>query len=77
MYKRQSRKGGGGNTSDYHPIVLMNRTNDTAPFNPSNNHLYFYPLVLSTLRDSVGTIRSIAGSLGEIVVEHVHTESVF
>ena len=63
----RSREGGGGNTSDYHPIVLMNRTNDTAPFNPSNNHLYCYPLVLSTLRCSVGVMHSNTGTLGEIV----------
>ena len=63
--------------SKYNPTVLMNRTNDIAPFNSSNKHLYCYPLDIFTLRYSVGTIRSIAGSLGEIVVEHVHTESVF
>ena len=45
----------------------MNRTNDTAPFNPPNNHLYCYPLVLSTLRYSVGVMHSNAGTLGEIV----------
>ena len=54
-------------TSDCYPIVLMNRTNDTAPFNPSNNHLYCYPLVLSTFRYSVGVMHSNAGTLGEIV----------
>ena len=63
----RSREGGGGDTSDYHPIVLMNRTNDIAPFNPSNNHLYCYPLVLSTLRYSVGVMHSNAETLGEIV----------
>ena len=41
---------------------------------PQNNHLYDYPLVLSTLRYSVGVMHSNAGTLGEIVVEHVHTE---
>ena len=51
----------------YHPTVLMNRSNDTAPFNPSNNHLYCYPLVLSTLRYSVGMMHSNCGTLGEIV----------
>ena len=45
----------------------MNRTNDTAPFDPSNNHLYCYPLVLCTLRYSVGVMHSNAGTLGEIV----------
>ena len=59
--------------SDYHPIVLMNRTNDIAPFNPSNNDLYCYPLVLSTLRYSVGVMHSNAGTLGGLSVEHVHT----
>ena len=58
---------GGGNTSDYHPTVLMNRTNNAAPFNSSNNHLYCYPLVLSTLRYSVGMMHSNAETLGEIV----------
>ena len=58
------------------PTVLMNRTNDTAPFNPSNNHLLCNPLVLFTLRYSVGIIHSNVGTVSEIVVEHVHTESV-
>ena len=49
------------------PIVLMNRTNDTAPFNPSNNYLYCYPLVLSTLRYSVDVMHSNAETIGEIV----------
>ena len=61
--------------SDYHPIVLMNRTNDIAPFNPSNNDLYCYPLVLSTLRYSVGVMHSNAGTLGEIIDRTcTHTE---
>ena len=34
---------------------------------PQNNHLYDYPLVLSTLRYSVGMMHSNAGTLGEIV----------
>ena len=34
---------------------------------PQNNHLYDYPLVLSTLRYSVGVMHSNAGTLGEIV----------
>ena len=45
----------------------MNRTNDTAPFNPSNNHLYCYPLVLSILIYSVDVMHSNAGTLGETV----------
>ena len=45
----------------------MNQTTDTAPFNPSNNHLYCYPLFLSTLRYSDGVMYSNAGTLGEIV----------
>ena len=49
------------------PPFLMNRSNDTDPFNPSNNHLYCYPLVLSTLRYSVGVMHSNAATLGEIV----------
>ena len=49
------------------PPFLMNRSNDTAPFNPSDSHLYCYPLVLSTLRYSVGMIHSNAGTLGGIV----------
>ena len=68
----RSREGGGGNTSDYHPIVLMNQTNDPAPFNPSNNHLYCYSLVLSTFRYSVGVMHSNAGILGEIVGRKTH-----
>ena len=56
------------------PSVLMNRSNDTAPFNPSDNHLYCYLLVLSTLRYIVGMMHSNAATQGEIVVEHVHTE---
>ena len=63
----RSRGAGGGSTGDYHPTVLMNRSNDTAPFNPSNNHLYYYPSVLFTLRYSVGMMHSNAGTLGEIV----------
>ena len=59
--------GVGGNTSDYHPTILMNGTNDTAPYNPTNNRLYCYPLVLSTLRYSIGVKHSNAGTLGEIV----------
>ena len=49
------------------PPFLMNRSNDTAPFNPSDSHLYCYPLFLSTLRYSVGMIHSNAGTLGGIV----------
>ena len=45
----------------------MNRTNDTAPFDPSNNHLYCYPLFLSTVRYKVGVMHSNAATLGEIV----------
>ena len=63
----RSRGAGGGSTGDYHPTVLMNRSNDTAVFNPSNNDLYRYPLVLSTLRYSVGMMHSDAGTLREIV----------
>ena len=55
------------------PMVLMNQTHDAAPFNPSNNNFYCYPLVLFTLRYFVGMIYSNAGTLGEIVIEHVHT----
>ena len=47
--------------------VLMTPTNDAAPFNPSNNHLYCYPLVLSTLRYSICVMHSDARTLGEIV----------
>ena len=36
--------------SKYNPTVLMNRMNDEAPFNPSKNHLYCYPLVFFTLK---------------------------
>ena len=54
----------------------MNRTNDTAPFNPSNYHLYCYPLVLSTLRYSVGVMHSNNGTLGEIV-GRTHTHRAF
>ena len=63
----QSRGGGGGKTSDYHPAVLMNQTNDAAPFNPSKTHLHCYSLVLFTLRYIIGVMHSNAGTLGEIV----------
>ena len=63
----RSRGGGESNTGDYHPTFLMNRSNDTAVFNPSNNDLYRCPLVLSTLRYSVGMMHSDTGTLGEIV----------
>ena len=59
--------GGGDNTSDYYPTFLMNRTIDTSPFNPSNNHLYCYPVDLSTLSYSVGVMHCNAGTVGEIV----------
>ena len=49
--------------------------NDTASFNPSNNHLNWNPLILSTLRYSIGVMHSNAGTLGEIAGRTcTHTE---
>ena len=63
--------GGVGEGEEVIPVitttVLMTPTNDAAPFNPSNNHLYCYPLVLFTLRYIVGTIHSNAGTSGEML----------
>ena len=47
--------------------VLMTPTNDAAPFNPSNNHLYCYPWILFALRYIVSVMHINAGTLGEIV----------